>query len=75
MWDFGFFVKLYALLYLNMLSGNTDRSSSGDNTQSESSVGWELDSSSQLTKRQSHAFNHLFPHIFDEKVSLRKKVC
>ncbi|XP_022932911.1 sterol 3-beta-glucosyltransferase UGT80A2-like isoform X1 [Cucurbita moschata] len=55
-------------------SGNTDRSSSGDNTQRESSVGWELDSSSQLTKRESHAFNHLFPHIFDEKVSLRKKL-
>lgn len=63
-----------------MLSGNTDRISSGDNIQGESSVGSESDSySSKLTKsgesRQSDALNHFLKNFFDEKVSLRKKVC
>lgn len=79
MWESGFCVELYVLVYLNMLSGNTDRNSSGGNTQDESSVGRELASySSKLSKsgksRQSHALNHFVASFFDEKVSLRKKV-
>lgn len=63
-----------------MVSGNTDRNSSGDSTQDGSSVGRELVSCStkptELGKsRQSHALHHLLPNIFNEKVSSRKKVC